>query len=946
MAYGRSSGKATEFMPSAILLRRIATGLLSIVTLVVLAAGVPIALWRLAGWPLPASIPAVNQVAHALTRSEVSDATLFKTLALVGWIAWLQVAASLLVETIAWVRGRAAPRLRFVGYAQPAMCKLIASAALLLGSIHVPNTGSATTGRQLRPAAAHPVPTTMPVAYLARAQAPIHAVRTHRSPASTKTYTVVRYDTLWGLAEKHLGDPLRWRELFELNRARQQPDGRALYDPKLIIPGWTLAFPEDATGLAEAGTSRTPVAGPTERAVPNRPRHEHKPTATATCSPVVPGHRTPAPPSTTTPSTEPARTSPPPTHAGEPQEDHAERNVDPALLIGGGLAAACVVVLLDRLRLAQRRKRRAGRSIGAPAPELEQVERQLRRAADLDDAVLLDLALRAFARGTTKRSGAPPTVLAVRIGGGQLEVLSDRAPEQPPKGFLATDYDRGWITDPSLSFDDLRDLAAGAAAPLPALAALGDMDGGRLLIDVESAGTLTVDGDPGRVAAFIRRIAVELATSTWIDHVDVLTVGMPELDIVGAQRVRQFTDIETALQELEAAARLVGDALDSAGYARTLEARVSEHPDDGWAPTILVCAEPIDAEALARVRETTGDGGRGTGAVVSSAVCAEWHASLGDTELRLSPLDFCVAPALLDFTTATALDELLTDAAVGEPGDALDDASQSEPETEGAVNEPYSDPPFEIEVRVLGPVDIVGSRSPLERRRCIELATYLALHPKGASDERLKTVLWPDHAPTTATFNTTVSTTRSRLGRATDGSPHFPHCVATGGVYRLGPLVTIDLARFEARLAHARRCSQAAAIETLRSALDLVRGKPFEGARGYEWAFSEALISNVEATIADSAHQLATLYLAAGDAQEATWAAIRGLVAAPGDEILYRDRMLACDLAGNPAGVETVMDELCEIVESLEPYDELHPETLALYERISHRKRTRTTERR
>ena len=76
-------------------------------------------------------------------------------------------------------------------------------------------------------------------------------------------------------------------------------------------------------------------------------------------------------------------------------------------------------------------------------------------------------------------------------------------------------------------------------------------------------------------------------------------------------------------------------------------------------------------------------------------------------------------------------------------------------------------------------------------------------------------------------------------------------------------------------------------------------------------------------TIADAAHRLAQLYLKAADAQNATWAAMQGLIAAPGDEILYRDRMLACDLAGNPGGVETVMDELCEVVEALEPYDDV-----------------------
>nr|MDP9333594.1 bacterial transcriptional activator domain-containing protein [Actinomycetota bacterium] len=536
----------------------------------------------------------------------------------------------------------------------------------------------------------------------------------------------------------------------------------------------------------------------------------------------------------------------------------------------------------------------------------------------------------------------PPAILAVRIGGGQVEILTDRPPERPPRGFRTTDNARGWITRPESTIDDLRDLTAGACAPLPALTTLGDIDGDRLLVDVESAGTLTVDGTRERVRAFIRHIAVELATSTWVDHVDVLAVGMTELDIVGAQRIHHLTDIDAALDELEAAAHTMGDALESAQYARTLEARMSEHPDDGWIPTILACADPLDPDVLARVRAITGDGGRGTGAVVYSTVHAEWHASLGDTELLLAPLGFRITPALLDLPTATAVDELLTDIAVDDPSDALNPLSPEKVEIDLRATEPYIEPPFEVEVRVLGPVEIIGGRSPLERRRCIELATYLALHPNGASDERLKTMLWLDRAPTTATFNTTVSTTRSRLGHASDGTPHFPHLVASGGVYQLGPFVTTDLARFEARVAHARRCAAPAAIETLRSALELVRGRPFDGARGYEWAFSEALIANVEATIADAAHQLATLYLDAGDPQEATRAALRGLVAAPGDEILYRDRMLACDLAGNPAGVETVMDELCEVVEALEPYDELHPETLALYERISHRRRTRT----
>ena len=925
-------------MRSTSLLRRATTGVGSLVTLVVLAVGVPLALSRLAGWPLPSAPPSLHEIAHALSRNEISDSTLFKALALVGWFAWAQIAASILVESIAWTRGTAAPRLRFAGIAQPAMCKLIASAALLVSSIHVPSAAPLVAGRQLSPAVTLPVSVEIPVALLVRAEAPARASVTTGTAATTKTYTVVRYDTLWGLAEKHLGEPLRWREIFELNLGRRQPDGRALEDPKLIIPGWVLTMPANATGVNEETAAPATVITPS-RPVVTHHRPPHHPTPAITPSTTVP------PTSSAVPPPPPPVTAAPLPRPNEPSEHHSERGIDPALLIGGGLAAASLVALLDRLRRVQRRRRRVGRPIPSTSADLEQVERRLRKAADLADAELLDLALRAFASGLATSKSALPAILAVRIGGGQVEILCDRVPDRPPDGFRATDDERGWITDPDLNVDDLRSLGSGACAPLPALVALGDIDGGRLLVDVESAGTLTVDGAPERVDAFIRRVTVELSTSTWVDHVDILAVGPIDIDIIGAQRVTHFSDIDSALDDLEAAALTFAASLASARCENTLEARVSEYPDDGWIPTILMCTEPIGPDVLARVQEVTGDGGRGTAAVVYSHIPAIWHAALTDSDLLLSPLGFRITPALLDLATATAIDELFTDVAVEGPEDALDLTIAEDVAVEAGATDPYIDPPFEVEIRLLGPIEIVGGRSPLERRRCIELVTYLALHAKGADDERLKTVLWFDRAPTTATFNTTVSTARSRLGHASDGSPHFPHLAATGGMYQVGPLVTTDLARFEARVAHASRCAPSVAIETLRAALELVRGKPFDGARGYEWAFSESLIANIEAKIADAAHQLATLYLDAGSPQEATNAAMSGLVAAPADEILYRDRMLACDLAGNPAGVESVMDELCEVVEALEPYDEIHTETLVLYERISHRKRVRSVDR-
>ncbi|MCL2562419.1 MAG: LysM peptidoglycan-binding domain-containing protein [Oscillospiraceae bacterium] len=50
------------------------------------------------------------------------------------------------------------------------------------------------------------------------------------------THTVVRGDTLWGIARRHLGDGRRYREIFELNRDQ-------IRNPNLIFPGQVLRLP-------------------------------------------------------------------------------------------------------------------------------------------------------------------------------------------------------------------------------------------------------------------------------------------------------------------------------------------------------------------------------------------------------------------------------------------------------------------------------------------------------------------------------------------------------------------------------------------------------------------------------------------------------------------------------------------------------------------------------
>jgi nucleoid-associated protein YgaU len=67
--------------------------------------------------------------------------------------------------------------------------------------------------------------------------------------AATHVYVVQPGDTLWALAARYLGNPLRYQELFALNRGISQIDGFTLVDPNLIYPGMKLLLPADATGL-------------------------------------------------------------------------------------------------------------------------------------------------------------------------------------------------------------------------------------------------------------------------------------------------------------------------------------------------------------------------------------------------------------------------------------------------------------------------------------------------------------------------------------------------------------------------------------------------------------------------------------------------------------------------------------------------------------------------
>lgn len=64
------------------------------------------------------------------------------------------------------------------------------------------------------------------------------------APVRPVVVSVQRGDSLWRLAEQHLGDPLRWRELWRENQGRRMSGGERFSSPHLIRPGWRLRLPD------------------------------------------------------------------------------------------------------------------------------------------------------------------------------------------------------------------------------------------------------------------------------------------------------------------------------------------------------------------------------------------------------------------------------------------------------------------------------------------------------------------------------------------------------------------------------------------------------------------------------------------------------------------------------------------------------------------------------
>jgi hypothetical protein len=220
-----------------------------------------------------------------------------------------------------------------------------------------------------------------------------------------------------------------------------------------------------------------------------------------------------------------------------------------------------------------------------------------------------------------------------------------------------------------------------------------------------------------------------------------------------------------------------------------------------------------------------------------------------------------------------------------------------------------------------------------------EVLVYLAQRGgRGANPHRLDEDLWPGQDVKVTYRRATISRARQWAGRRPDGTPWLAEIH-----YRLEDGHLLDWHLFR-RLRARGQARGPAGRDDLQAALELVCGMPLEGYERiaattrspYNWLpTSDIDPDHITAAIIDTAHELAQLYLADGDATGARWAVQQAWLADPDRNYdqPWHDLLAAQAADGHGAELAATVRELMRAREA-EVEEDLDPATFTLLREI------------
>ena len=555
-------------------------------------------------------------------------------------------------------------------------------------------------------------------------------------------HLVHRGDNLWDLAKQDYGDGALYPKIFQANEGRAQPHGLpSVTNPDLIIPGQELTIPQPAAaepstqqGSAAGGTSSTtaptsgatttpttgstqqntntgaatvtPTTGATQQNTGTGGTAAATPTtgATSSATPGASASSSATDPASTAPTAQPSTTQASPStpatqHTGAPVHVGAAASAsaegeDLALYILGGTLLTGMVLLtaLGTRRRLQQRSRGRSELIALPrGKKAAEFETKVRAGHDPDGARAIAAALRVIAADAAQRGEPLPELAAVLYHpGSHLELRLARGAELP-EPFTSIEESTKWW---SCELADVRlDAAANQPTPYPALTALGvNGAGANILIDLENPKALKLIGQPEHTTSVLRRLVLDLAGSTFADHLSILLVADAPLlagEIPG-DRITEYQDLDDALTDLEQAASAAVDLLEAAGASSIRETRPTASVPEAEPTYILLTDVPLNEEQQQRLTAVL----EGSAAAPAAAIIAAgdedaldgvrgWNVPVGVGAVRVPGAGETLTVPGLDDPTHELLTDLLVTAnaagAVADPdwAEALDAALMS-----------------------------------------------------------------------------------------------------------------------------------------------------------------------------------------------------------------------------------------------------------------------------
>ncbi len=324
------------------------------VGLLVVVLGVPLVLLEFTGGPGLGGLPDLERIRRAIELRWVPVEWGIRVLALLAWGLWAYLVFAVFLRVVAHIEVRLRSSGRLWAASETCAWNPVKLAVdLAIGAALLSSTMDAST-QGTSPHQAGWASTIAPHVATLRSESEAPLAKSDRDDQQSErasisreasierarnartgngTYVVRPGDSLWSVAESKLKDPYRWREIWQLNREREMPDGERMLRPGYIRPGWALLLPlphrsDDASRSGEEKRPRETRAGQRMGQAPAESNRE--------------GSSTPSP--SHTPSNE----------SDVESEDDLERRVE--LPSGTAVAAGFIAGFLSAIALHELRK--------------------------------------------------------------------------------------------------------------------------------------------------------------------------------------------------------------------------------------------------------------------------------------------------------------------------------------------------------------------------------------------------------------------------------------------------------------------------------------------------------------------------------------------------------------------------------------------------------------